>query len=273
VNDTTLAPSAKSGVRAARERARLTQVQVADELNVPLDTYRRWDRGITRPRQPEQLQHLAEILGTTLDQLYPPDNDPHVHAARARRAHAIPAPTPAPVAASRSDPSPIPDPQEVLETLRPTHAARRTPPIARVVATAVLLGLLALAGVVVLAATSGSPRAGHSQGATLPAAAPQRINEGAPSGRPIATAGDGATTTQSSAAKRETKHTPRHRARHKQRRAAKPKSPSTHVTTASSQAAQAAASSTPPAVTPSTTPVASHPASTGCVVSDFTPIC
>lgn len=69
------------GVRAARVRAGLTQREVADRLQVPIDTFRRWDRGTSRPRSPQRQRHLAGVLGASLEMLFPTDADPHVAAA------------------------------------------------------------------------------------------------------------------------------------------------------------------------------------------------
>lgn len=74
-----------SGVRAARERLGLTQRQVAERIQVPLDTFQNWDRDENRPSDPADLQLLAFVLETPLDVLYPPDKNPRV--ARVLREH------------------------------------------------------------------------------------------------------------------------------------------------------------------------------------------
>lgn len=74
-----------SGVRAARERLGLTQRQVAERMQVPLDTFQNWDRDENRPSDPADLQLLAFVLETPLDVLYPPDKNPRV--ARVLREH------------------------------------------------------------------------------------------------------------------------------------------------------------------------------------------
>ncbi|MEV4419328.1 helix-turn-helix transcriptional regulator [Patulibacter sp. NPDC049589] len=65
-------------MRAARIRAGLTQREVADRLQVPIDTYRRWDRETSQPRSPQRQRQLAAVLGVSLETLFPTDADPHV---------------------------------------------------------------------------------------------------------------------------------------------------------------------------------------------------
>lgn len=63
-------------MRAARERAGLTQEQVAERLNVSIHTFRRWDQGRNRPSSPEQMQLLAAALGAPIGVIWPATDDP-----------------------------------------------------------------------------------------------------------------------------------------------------------------------------------------------------
>ncbi len=65
-------------MRAARERAGLTQEQVAERVNVSIHTLRRWDQGRNRPSRPEQMQLLAAVLGTRIGVIWPATDDPLV---------------------------------------------------------------------------------------------------------------------------------------------------------------------------------------------------
>lgn len=67
-----------SGVRAARLRLGLSQRQVAERMQVHVDTYQHWDKGRNRPSDPAMLQLLSMVLETPLDVLYPPEANPRV---------------------------------------------------------------------------------------------------------------------------------------------------------------------------------------------------
>lgn len=75
------APELAPGVQAARKRAKLSQVEVARRMNVPIDTFRGWDQDRHRPSSPERMQQLAAVLGSPIDVIWPPRRDPHVAAA------------------------------------------------------------------------------------------------------------------------------------------------------------------------------------------------
>lgn len=95
------------GVRAARERLGLSQRQVAERMGVVLGTYCRWDRNETKPREPEKVLLLAEVLKTPPEILFPPDDNPHVAHTRAswRTAEASAA-APEPLFGDESSPGP-----------------------------------------------------------------------------------------------------------------------------------------------------------------------
>lgn len=75
------APELEPGVRAARERANLSQAEVARQMNMPLDTFRGWDQERHRPSSPERMQQYSAVVGTPIDVIWPPRRDPHVAAA------------------------------------------------------------------------------------------------------------------------------------------------------------------------------------------------
>jgi transcriptional regulator with XRE-family HTH domain len=278
VNDTGTATASRTGVRAARKRARLTQTQVAERLNIPLITYRRWDRGTHRPRDPEQLQHLAEVLNAPLDELYPPDNNPHVHAARA--AHTEPRPgTPRPAAVVAPAGPPIPDPREVHETLYPTTPARHVRATRRLLAALALAAALAIAGAVTLLTTGSHP-------SPRPAPADVSVPDTA-----FSSVASGTTPAKTQAlARRDRRPTKNHakRSHHKapshrhNRAATKRASSATSTPTAATRDASASAAANPvtsgasPPATPAPTRSAtSQPASAGNAsgCSDFAALC
>ena len=55
-------------IRTLRKRRGLTQEQLAEQLGISVMTVRRWEWGQRTPRA-EELQKLAEALGTTTDYL------------------------------------------------------------------------------------------------------------------------------------------------------------------------------------------------------------
>lgn len=55
-------------VAANRNKARLSQPALAERLGVPRSTIYRWERGETRPRSPEVVQRMAELLRLPLDE-------------------------------------------------------------------------------------------------------------------------------------------------------------------------------------------------------------
>lgn len=74
------------GVRAARDRADLTQEEVAERMNVSIHTFRPWDRGTRKPARLEQRKLLALIVGTPIEVIWPPDRDRQVAEALRREA-------------------------------------------------------------------------------------------------------------------------------------------------------------------------------------------
>lgn len=85
--------SLEPGVRAARDRLKLTQEQVAARMNMSIHTFRRWDQGKNRPARLEEMQLLALILETPIEVLWPAERDPLVaEALRLERQRAEPPP-------------------------------------------------------------------------------------------------------------------------------------------------------------------------------------
>lgn len=56
-------------IRKRRERAAMTQAQMADALNVNRATVAMWETGKSNPRA-EMLPAIAQLLGCTIDELY-----------------------------------------------------------------------------------------------------------------------------------------------------------------------------------------------------------
>ncbi|MCO5131242.1 MAG: helix-turn-helix domain-containing protein [Xanthobacteraceae bacterium] len=66
------AASAVPGVRDLRRRARLTQIEFAARLGVPVDTIRNWEQGKRQPRGPARallavIAHAPETAFAALD--------------------------------------------------------------------------------------------------------------------------------------------------------------------------------------------------------------
>ena len=66
------AGAAVPGVRALRRRARLTQIEFAARLGVPVDTIRNWEQGKRQPRGPARallavIAHAPETAFAALD--------------------------------------------------------------------------------------------------------------------------------------------------------------------------------------------------------------
>lgn len=79
------------GVRAARDRLKLTQEQVAARMNMSIHTFRRWDQGKNQPARLEEMQLLALILKTPIEVLWPAERHPQVaEALRLERQRAEP---------------------------------------------------------------------------------------------------------------------------------------------------------------------------------------
>lgn len=55
-------------LRTARERAGLSQQELADKAGISIDSVQNWEQGRTRPRLPA-LGQLAQALGVSLDVL------------------------------------------------------------------------------------------------------------------------------------------------------------------------------------------------------------
>lgn len=130
-------PELEPGIRAARKRLGLSQDEAADRIGANRSTFKTWDRGHRRPRDPEMIQAIAEALRTPIDVLWPPEKNPHVAESlrilREQESHEIPEDALAPLEggdALWSSPSTsVPDPREVLRTLDGVddHQTRRTP--------------------------------------------------------------------------------------------------------------------------------------------------
>ena len=54
-------------IKKQRENLGLTQVEVAREVGVTINSYRRWEQGVTNPK-PENKDKLEDVLGIKLDQ-------------------------------------------------------------------------------------------------------------------------------------------------------------------------------------------------------------
>lgn len=65
----TSAETLGSRLRELREAKGLKQREVAAEVGIDQMQISRWERGITKPHNPEHLAQLAEALGTTVDYL------------------------------------------------------------------------------------------------------------------------------------------------------------------------------------------------------------
>jgi transcriptional regulator with XRE-family HTH domain len=115
-------------VRARRLQLGLTQEQTADLANIPLATFKRWDRGEKRPRHPERAAALAAALETTVDDLWggptpAPDNaTPPTHIPDPDTDEPAAGPTWTPPAGSVPG---VPSVEEVLRTLDQADGERR----------------------------------------------------------------------------------------------------------------------------------------------------
>lgn len=58
-------------IRACREKARLQQKQVAEEMGVQTSAVSNWESEVALPRA-RQLPLLAQVLGCTIDELFEP---------------------------------------------------------------------------------------------------------------------------------------------------------------------------------------------------------
>lgn len=59
-------PSKKISLASARVNAKLTQAQVAEEMNCAISTVRNWEKGITFPKQPA-IEKLCKLYDTPYD--------------------------------------------------------------------------------------------------------------------------------------------------------------------------------------------------------------
>lgn len=184
------APRLKPGVAAARKRlpGSPSQEEIADRLNISINTYRPWDQGKRKPREPEMQQLLSRVLDCPIDVIWPPEDHPQVAVAmegeRTRAENAA-------IEAALDDPKPaedlwtqptveasktlVPDVADVLETLdlgpaRVTSSRRRRGVLLAVLAAATVgVG----AGVVALAGGGGEPTSTPAS-QTAPTAAAQK---------------------------------------------------------------------------------------------------
>lgn len=58
-----------SRFKIVRKKANLTQKQVAEKLGIKYQVYQRWESGKVQVRDPEMLNKLASVLGTTVEYL------------------------------------------------------------------------------------------------------------------------------------------------------------------------------------------------------------
>ncbi len=56
-------------IAAARERAKMSQVQVAEHIGVSYQAVSRWELGETSPRNSDTYRQLAQLFGTTPEYL------------------------------------------------------------------------------------------------------------------------------------------------------------------------------------------------------------
>lgn len=112
------------GVRAARDRLKLTQEQVAARMNRSIHTFRRWDQGKNRPARLEEMQLLALILKTPIDVIWPAERDPLVaEALRLEQQRVAPQPGQSPARPVLPD---VTDDTEI-RVRRPEEASVRPP--------------------------------------------------------------------------------------------------------------------------------------------------
>jgi transcriptional regulator with XRE-family HTH domain len=67
-------------LREARRSAGLTQQRLADRLGVDQAVIARWETGVREPRVHAAIR-VSEVLGTTVNELWPPDPKKEVRAA------------------------------------------------------------------------------------------------------------------------------------------------------------------------------------------------
>jgi DNA-binding transcriptional regulator YiaG len=61
-------------ITSIRKEKKLSQMQMATFLRVPLKTYQSWEEGRAKPRKEDTWMSIADRLQLTIDQLFRPKN-------------------------------------------------------------------------------------------------------------------------------------------------------------------------------------------------------
>ena len=65
-------PNINISLKAARVNANLTQRELAEKLNVTIDTVLNWENGRSEPKL-SQLRQISELSGIPMDFIFVPD--------------------------------------------------------------------------------------------------------------------------------------------------------------------------------------------------------
>lgn len=60
-------------LKSIRKRAKLTQEEAAEQLRVPLSTYRNWEQCKNAPRTATELKRIADFFGVSITDLFGDD--------------------------------------------------------------------------------------------------------------------------------------------------------------------------------------------------------
>lgn len=60
---------AQMSLKAARNNVNLTQEQAAKKLEISVSTLKKWEKGITFPRQPHIIK-ICEVYGVSYDDIF-----------------------------------------------------------------------------------------------------------------------------------------------------------------------------------------------------------
>ena len=60
-------------LKSIRKRAKLTQEEAAEQLHVPLSTYRNWEQCKNAPRTASELKRVADFFGVSITDLFGDD--------------------------------------------------------------------------------------------------------------------------------------------------------------------------------------------------------
>ena len=60
-------------LKSIRKRAKLTQEEAAEQLHVPLSTYRNWEQSKNAPRTASELKRVADFFGVSITDLFGDD--------------------------------------------------------------------------------------------------------------------------------------------------------------------------------------------------------